>query len=82
MTGPGGAGDAGERERRMTVVAVRALADHTEVMFAESARIYLLRPGAPGYAETQRRLQRALGGGRPVRVRFDRPNGEIIEQVE
>jgi len=82
MGGPPGPGDEGQRERRMTVVHVRARPDDTEVMFAESARIFRLRRGIPGYAEAQRKLQRAIGTGRPVRVRFDRPNGDLIEQVE
>jgi hypothetical protein len=82
MTGPGGAGDAGQRERLMTVVHVRALPDCTEVMFVESARFFRLQRGTPGYAEAQRKLQRAAGSGRPIRVRFDRPNGEIIERVD
>jgi nucleoid-associated protein YejK len=82
MTGSAGAGDEVKRERLMTVVRVRTHREHTDVMFVESARIYRLRRDIPGYDEALRRLQRAVGSGRPVRVRLDRPNGEIIERVD
>ena len=75
-------GDEGKRERLMTVVHVRTHPEHTEVMFAESARIYRLRRDTQGYYETLRRLLRAVGSGRPVRVRLNQPNGELIERVD
>jgi hypothetical protein len=82
MNGPAAAGDEGQRERLMTVVNVRARGDDAEVMFAESARIYRLRRSAQDYEDILRKLWRAVGSGRPVRVRFDQPNGEIIERVD
>jgi hypothetical protein len=82
MTGSAGAGDEGKRERLMTVAHVRTQGEHTEVMFVESARIYRLRRDTQGYDEALRRLLRAVGSGRPVRIRLDRPNGEIIERVD
>lgn len=82
MTDPSAAGDDGRRERLLTVVNVRAQADYAEVMFVESARIFRLPRSAPGFDETLRRLQQAVGSGRPLRVRLEQPNGEIIERVE
>jgi hypothetical protein len=75
-------GDEGKRERVMTVVHVRTRQEHEEVMFVESARIYRLRRDTQGYHETLRKLLRAAGTGRPVRVRLNRPNGEVIERVD
>jgi hypothetical protein len=75
-------GDEGKRERLMTVVHVRTHQDQTEVMFVESARIYRLQRYTHGYQETLRRLLRAAGTGRPVRVRLIRPNSEVIERVD
>jgi hypothetical protein len=82
MTESASASDAGKRERSMTVAHVRADADHDEVMFVESARVYRLMRDNPVYDETLRTVRAAAGTGRPVRVRFDKPNGEIIESVD
>lgn len=71
--------DEGERERRMTVVKVRAAGEHQEVLFAESARIYRLLRDNPAYDDALRHLGAAARSGRQVRVRFTEPNGEVIE---
>jgi hypothetical protein len=82
MTDSAARGDEGKRERLMTVVHVRTHPEHTEVMFAESARIYRLRPDTQGYDEMMGRLLRAAETGRPVRVRLKQPNGEVIERID
>jgi hypothetical protein len=82
MAGSASAGDEGQRERGMTVLRVRPRAGHDEVIFAESARIYRLLHDNPAYQETLRKLEAAAGRAQPVRVRFDQPNGGIIERVE
>ena len=78
----GAASSGGSRERRLTVAKVRlAAGGDSEVMFLESARIYRLLAANPRYDEILRRLAEATGGG-PVKVKLDRPEGEIIEDIE
>lgn len=81
MNRPTAAGDEGQRERRMTVVNVRVHNVHSEVMFVESARIYRLARDNPAYNETLNALEAAAANGRPLLVRFDAPDGEVIEKV-
>jgi hypothetical protein len=71
--------DAGRRERRMTVVRVRDSGDGAEVMFVESARICRLTRSNPAYGDTLAALRASAATGKPLRVRFDKPNGELIE---
>ena len=66
----------------MTVAGVRPREDYAEIMFVESARIFRLLHSNPARKETLRKLRAAGGSGRRVRVRFDKPNGGIIEGVE
>jgi hypothetical protein len=74
-------GDAGHRERRLTVAKVRAHSEHAEVMFHETARIYRLLRTNPQFKDAVRHLREAQAAKRPVRVRFLEPNGEVIETV-
>lgn len=71
--------DAGQRSRLLTVVKVRPRDGYAEVMFAESARIYRLLRSNPHHDETLHVLVGSVG--RRVWVRFDRPNGDVIEAV-
>jgi hypothetical protein len=82
MTGSTSASDEGKRERLMTVAHVRAHNEQAEIMFVESARIYRLLPDNPMYDDALRTLRAAAGTGRRVRVRIDKPNGEIIRRVD
>jgi hypothetical protein len=75
------ASDDSQRERRLTVAHVRAHAEHAEVMFYETARIYRLLRTNPAHESTLRHLRAAATAGTPVRVRLLEPNGEIIESV-
>jgi len=63
----------------MTVLHVRLLATHAEVMFAESARIYRLPRSNVAFEALVARLRHMAGTGQRVTVQFDAPNGEIIE---
>lgn len=75
------AGDAGQRERRLTVAKVRPRAEHVEVMFYETARIYRLLRNNPQFENAVRHLREAKAATTPVRVRFVEPDGEVIEAV-
>jgi hypothetical protein len=75
------AGDAGQRERLLTVAQVRAHSEHADVMFFETARIYRLGRTNPDYESALRLLREAATGGAPVRVRFVEAHGEVIEAV-
>lgn len=66
----------------MTVVKVRVGAEHADVMFVESARIYRLLGSNPAYDEALRELTAAARSRRPVRVSFSEPNSEIIVDVD
>ena len=81
MKDPAPARDEGRLERRMTVTHVRVRNDRAEVMFVESARIYRLARSNPVYKETLDTLRAAAASARSVRVRFDKPNGEVIERA-
>jgi hypothetical protein len=74
-------GDAGQRERRLTVAAVRDHSEHADVMFHETARIYRLLRTNPQFEDAVRHLRDAQAAKIPVRVRFHEPNGEVIETV-
>jgi hypothetical protein len=73
--------DEGQIERRMIVVHVRLFSTHVEVMFAESARIYRLERDNPAFEVTLANLRAAAASHRPLRVRFDMPNGDVIARV-
>ena len=79
MTEP--AGDAGQRERRLTVAHVREGPDHAEATFFESTRFYRLLRTNPAYASALHRLRAAASTGTPLRVRFVAPNSDVIETV-
>lgn len=74
--------DEGLPERRMKVLRVREHAEGADVAFIESARIYLLARRNPAYAEALAALLAAEGRGKPLRVRLDKPHGEVIEAVD
>lgn len=76
-----GTGDAGQRERRMTVARVRERADHAAVTFYESARFYRLPRTSANYAAALRDLRAAAATGIPVQVRLLDPDSDIIEAV-
>ena len=75
------AGDAGQRERLLTVAQVRAHPEHADVMFFETARIYRLPRTNPAYESALGLLRAAAAAGTPVRVRFVEAHGEVIEAV-
>jgi hypothetical protein len=66
-------------DRELTVARVRGSeeADHVEVLFLESARIYVLERARPDFDELLDRLRE----GRRVRVAFTPPDGDVIEDV-
>ena len=76
-----GAGDEGSLERLLTVAKVRTGSGFAEVMFFESARIYRVARDSAVYEQTLRRLRTAEKAGRRIRVRFNEPNGDIVERV-
>ena len=76
-----GAGDEGSLERLLTVAKVRTSSGFAEVMFFESARIYRLARDSAVYEQTLRRLRTAEKAGQRIRVRFNEPNGDIVERV-
>jgi hypothetical protein len=79
--GSASAGGDEQQERWMTVVNLRLRADCAEVMFAESARIYKLMRANPRFDQALSDLRAASERGGSVRVRTEKPNGEIIELV-
>jgi hypothetical protein len=82
----GNPSSASVREQWMTVAKVRVAAGgdgaDTKVLFYESARIYRLLRTNPRYDEILRHLRLAEGGQRAIKVRLDRPEGEVIEDAE
>lgn len=66
-------------DRELTVAAVRGSddADHVEVLFLESARIYVLPRSRPDFEELLGRLRE----GKRVLVAFTPPDGDVIEDV-
>lgn len=66
----------------MTVARVRGRSNGTQVMFAESARIYLLPATHPRHDEFLQRLNAARDSGRRVLVRLTEPHGDVIDSVE
>jgi hypothetical protein len=66
--------------RELTVAQVRGSdeEDHIEVLFLESARIYLLERARPNFDELLGRLHE----GQRVRIATTPPDGEVIEDVE
>jgi hypothetical protein len=66
--------------RTLTVAAVRGSEeeDHVEVLFLESARVYLLERARPDFDE----LLGQLSEGRRVRITTAPPDSDVIEDVE
>jgi hypothetical protein len=75
------AGDAGQRERVLTVARVRTRSDRADVMFFESARIYRLQRANPSYDDALRLLRRSAATGEHVVVEFVEANSDIIRRV-
>jgi hypothetical protein len=63
------------------VARVRERAEHAEVVFYESARIYRLPRTNPAYQEMLGQLQAAAAAGTLVYVRFIQPNGDVIGSI-
>ncbi|MFO1055230.1 MAG: hypothetical protein U1F36_23675 [Planctomycetota bacterium] len=74
-----GPGDDG---RLLTVAHVRGTGREVEVMFLESARIYRLASTGADPDVLLSKLLACQRSGRPVRVRFDAPAGDLILAVE
>ena len=66
--------------RELTVARVRGSEeeDHVEVLFLESARIYLLERTRPDFDELLGRLRE----GQRVRIAVAPPDGDVIEDVQ
>jgi hypothetical protein len=66
-------------QRELTVARVRGWeeADHLEVLFLESARIYLLERARPDFDQLLDRLRE----GQRVRITIAPPDGDVIEDV-
>lgn len=66
--------------RELTVAHVRGSEDddYVEVLFLESARIYLLERKRPDFAELLSRLREA----QTVRIAVAPPDGDVIEDVQ
>lgn len=73
----------GTADRDLTVarVRIREGADHVEVLFLESARIYRLPNDCPGFDQLLRSLRDAEASRQPVRVALASPLGVIIQDV-
>jgi len=67
----------------MTVAHVRRPddADHVEVLFLESARIYELRKTHPSFDTLLERLHDAMAQQQLVKVWLASPESEVIEDV-
>ena len=67
-------------DQELTVAQVRGpeTEDHLEVLFLESARIYVLERARPNFAELLGRLEE----GKRVRIATTGPEGDVIEDVE
>jgi hypothetical protein len=74
---------ASRRFRELTVVNVREPpgADHVQVMFSESARVYRLSKQHPAYRQIRNLLQAAQAGGRVLSIGVASPDGDEIEEV-
>jgi hypothetical protein len=53
----------------------------TKVTFYESARFYKIMQSNPHYKEYISLLKEALKKQKPIRIRFSKPNGDIIDTV-
>ena len=67
-------------QRELSVARVRGSeeADHVEVLFLESARIYLLERSRPDFDQLLDRLRE----GQRVRITIAPPDGDVIEDVQ
>jgi hypothetical protein len=67
-------------QRELTVARIRGPgeADHVEVLFIESARIYLLERARPDFDQLLDRLRE----GQRVRITIAPPDGDVIEEVQ
>jgi len=70
--------------RAMTVAQIREQkgADHVEVVFLESARIYRLPRQNPAYDEALRLLRDALANNRALQVGLASLDSDIIEEIQ
>jgi hypothetical protein len=70
--------------RDLTVAHIREPegADHVEVLFLQSARIYELRRSHPSFDPLLERLHAARAEQRVVTVRLASPDGDVVEDVE
>jgi hypothetical protein len=75
------AGNGGQGDQLLRVAQVRVRAEHADVMFYESARIYRFPRTNTAYEKTVRLLRSAAAAGTPVRVRFGGAHGSVIEAV-
>ena len=69
----------------MTVAHVREPdhhADHVEVLFLESARVYELTKTHPDFDTLLERLQDAMAQQQLVKVRLRSSESEVIEDIE
>jgi hypothetical protein len=55
--------------------------DHIEVLFLQSARIYRLLTGRPGFDAALRTLQNAEAEGGTVVIGLDSLDSDVIEEV-
>ena len=69
--------------RTMTPAHIREPdgADHVEVMFLESARIFRLRRKTRRFEDAMQLLRDAIARHRVVQVRCTTPEGDVIEEV-
>lgn len=70
--------------RELTVARIRTPedADHVEVLFLESARVYEVSTDRPDFAELIGLLRRAELDGTPVKVGFRSLDSDAIEVVQ
>ena len=70
--------------RELTVASLRGADEdeHVEVLFLESARIYLLARARPDFGGLLERLRQAEATGRAVRISLASADSDLIEDVE
>ena len=87
MSDADGAAAGGPGARTLTVAHVRDAKGgggndgDVEVLFLESARFYHVRRSNPRFEKVLVLLREAIPPGRPLRVRFASPGGDVIEDV-
>ena len=70
--------------RNLTVARVRTpeRADHVDVLFLESARIFRLARGRDDFDDVLERLRASERGGHPVLVTLASLDSDVVEGVE